>query len=270
MFSTSRATERGDGRTKARAIVGVAVAAAGSWVALRAIDRPGAQTGAAVASLAGAAPGARVGPVHPADLPAWQDLRFQTLPPAEALERLGARLEQPKVWTRVGLTDADANALRSRALVRLRYVIEASEEKRLETAKAEGATRIEPPEGLTEGSKERQARWPEVWAGAPIDPEHAVVRSIDFSSDASLEPSLTPVTSRSSLSSDYGEAPPGVRTYEVVVPFKPLAAPGATSRTPAFLGLSYDRTARGEWRPRRLAVYYEAAPGGRPLVPPPL
>ncbi|MBL0922316.1 MAG: hypothetical protein IBJ10_09340 [Phycisphaerales bacterium] len=264
---------------RSRAPIGLFIAAAvalvGAWLAYRALT-PGSPRSSAIehASPRSDAPGGNAeGPHHPADLPPWRQLKFRDLPNSEALASIAERLDADDAWAHTDLTTRDREALRERALARIAYVLGGSVEGHRAQAAAQGAIRLDPPEGLQEQSIMHLSKWPDVWRDAPIDPDRIVVRSIDLSSDDAYTRSLTSIVSRSALSAEYPawRKDAAMEVIEVVVPVRPRDTRDPSRRVPAFLGVSFERpSAGGEWRPRRISVYQDRQPGvNQPVIPPP-
>lgn len=258
----------------ARLVVAVGIALAGCVVAVRAINRSERQpTAMRTVRDPSAQPqhsGEHAALIHPVDLPRWDELKFRDMTAEEATAEVATRLKSLREWEDLQVSVTDAEWLISRSVARLAYILEGSPSDHEREAAADGATRITPPDGLSPDGVARLNTWPDVWRNAPLDPGHATVRAIDFANRESLVRSLTPVSSKSGLSSQY--ASPGVarRTVEVVIPLKPLIEAGSPQRIPVFLGVAYDRLDGGGWRARSITAYYAVAPGGRPIVPPPM
>ncbi len=253
-------------------IIAICIALLGVILAGRALlpvnrSAPGAQT---PSHTTPADPAPTDEPRHPPSLPAWDSLSFSSLGAEKAIASIGTALDDEARWAETALPPDARSELRERFLRRISYVLRASEDDRLAAARAEGATRTDPPEGLSPESVERQRRWPGVWADAPIDVSGVRVRLLDMTSRAAYEAAATPAVTRSSLAAEYGASASTNRFYELILPIKPLASPDGSKRVPAFLGIAYERTPSGAWRPGRISVYTSEHPGGRPIIAPPL
>lgn len=253
------------------AVTGMVVAYRAFW---RAVPSPGPNGSARVLGPgAGNAPAAAsndAGPLHPADLPGFDELRCKEMTAAEALIAIQDRLKDSTLWMSVRVSEQDRETLTSRFLARVNHVLEGSDEKRQAESLRDGVDPAAPP-GLSAESLQRLRAWPEVWRDVPLDPARIVVRRIDYSSETTYRRSTTAATARSALQGGFKPAARGVECVELVIPCRPLTEPGGSRRVSAFLGIAYDRALGApDWKPRCITVYTAEHPGGRPLIPPPL
>lgn len=256
-----------------RLVVALVIAVGGTYVAVRTLMRQRAVQQHGSSALPSESPrGSGVAPTrHSAAYVPLEDCRFVEVVPAEAISRVREMLLNDDTWHDKAVSASARAAFAELVLARLSYTLTGDSGGREAIARGEGASRIGPPEGLSEDRIAYLSRWKDVWASAPLDVTNVRVHRLDLGSQESFSRSTPPAMSRSPLDAAYGPTREESHVYEVVIPVKPLASPDGAKRVPTWLGIAYEfADDESGWVPRRMSVYSNEHPGGRPIVAPPL